>query len=69
VVDAFSPEEMSPFERWERGTRGVVNLALLVTSGVKELFADDPHDREPEPVPWRGPATTGRRYSLTRIFW
>jgi hypothetical protein len=51
VVDAFSPEEMSPFERWERGTQGVVNLALLVASGVKELFADDPHDREPEPVP------------------
>jgi hypothetical protein len=50
VVDAFSPEEMSPFERWERGTQGVVNLALLVASGVKELFAD-PHDREPEPVP------------------
>ncbi|RLK55002.1 hypothetical protein CLV68_5394 [Actinokineospora cianjurensis] len=37
---AFAPTGMSDFERWERGTQGVVNLALLVAGGAKKLFAE-----------------------------
>ncbi|MFD0200473.1 MULTISPECIES: hypothetical protein [Saccharothrix] len=57
---AFSPTGMSPFERWERGTQGVVNLGLLVAGGVKKLFSErapvrepvrTPTDVPPEPVP------------------
>ncbi len=35
---AFAPKPMSDFERWERGTQGVINLALVVAGGAKKLF-------------------------------
>jgi hypothetical protein len=45
---AFSPKPMSTFERWERGTQGVINLALMVVGGGKKLFgAGDVHPTVP----------------------
>lgn len=58
---AFAPEPMTPFECWERGTQGVINLALLVAGGAKKLFgrgaAGEPVPTERVPAPGeRGPA-------------
>ena len=46
---AFAPKPMSEFERWERGTQGVINLALIVAGGAKKLFGL--HGGEPVPCP------------------
>lgn len=52
---AFAPEPMTTFERWERGTQGVINLALVVAGGAKKLFgrgvAGEPVPTERVPVP------------------
>ncbi len=62
---ALAPRPMSTFERWERGTQGVIDLALIVAGGAKKLFgragepvrAPVPGERGPAPVPGeRGPA-------------
>lgn len=59
---AFSPKPMSTFERWERGTQGVVNLVLMVIGGGKKVIGGsevhpavpvDPH--APVPVDPHGP--------------
>ena len=50
---AFAPQPMSEFERWERGTQGVINLALLVAGGAKKLFGRTGEGNVP--VPERGP--------------
>jgi hypothetical protein len=59
---AFAPAPMSSFERWERGTQGVISLALLAAGGAKKLFGGgevhptvpvDP--RAPVPVDPRAP--------------
>lgn len=45
---AFAPRPMTTFERWERGTQGVVNLALVVAGGAKKLFGTtEPHPNVP----------------------
>lgn len=51
---AFAPQPMSDFERWERGTQGVINLALLVAGGAKKLFGRTGEGNVP--VPERGPS-------------
>jgi hypothetical protein len=51
---AFSPTPMNDFERWERGTQGVVNLALLALGGAKKLFG-----RAEPGVPTGGRGGTG----------
>ncbi|WP_285611731.1 hypothetical protein [Actinokineospora globicatena] len=59
---AFAPTGMSEFERWERGTQGVVNLALLIAGGAKKLFAERapvdpvraPVDPHTVPIPGEG---------------
>ena len=52
---AFAPEPMTTFERWERGTQGVINLALVVAGGAKKLFGrgvgGEPVPTERVPVP------------------
>ncbi len=63
---AFAPKPMSEFERWERGTQGVINLALIVVGGAKKLLGRTggepvrvpaPGEGGPAPVPGeRGPA-------------
>ncbi|MFT4163838.1 MAG: hypothetical protein QM650_01185 [Microlunatus sp.] len=35
---AFAPHPMSEFERWERGTEGVIFAALMFAGGAKKLF-------------------------------
>jgi hypothetical protein len=37
---AFAPKPMTSFERWERGTQGVINLALIAAGGAKKLFGE-----------------------------
>ena len=38
---AFAPQPMTTFERWERGTQGVVNLVLMLAGGGKKLLAGE----------------------------
>ena len=58
---AFAPKPMSDFERWERGTEGVINLALVVAGGAKKLFGRTGEGNVP--VPERGP---GARVRVSR---
>ena len=55
---------MTTFERWERGTQGVINLALVVAGGAKKLFGHgvggEPVPGERVPVPGEG-GPVGRR--------
>ncbi len=55
---AFAPQPMSEFEQWERGTQGLINLALVVAGGAKKLFGrGGVGERVPAPAPGeRGPA-------------
>ncbi len=39
---AFSPHPMSEFERWERGTEGIIFAALMFAGGAKKLFGRGP---------------------------
>ncbi|MGI9002717.1 MAG: hypothetical protein ACR2GH_13790 [Pseudonocardia sp.] len=53
---AFAPHPMGRFEKYERGTQGVINLALLVVGGAKKLFGRTAGEVKPvakpaEPVP------------------
>jgi len=68
---AFSPTPMSTFERYERGTQGVIFLALLLTGGAKKLFGrgapvevpidEPPVEVEPkDPIPDEVPSKAGQ---------
>ncbi len=54
---------MTTFERWERGTQGVINLALVVAGGAKKLFGHgvggEPVPGERVPVPGEGGPVPG----------
>ncbi|WP_146060317.1 Hint domain-containing protein [Amycolatopsis sp. CA-128772] len=54
---AFAPRPMTEFERWERGTQGVVNLALVVVGGGKKVFGAG--ERISVPADPHPPATGG----------
>ncbi|MBO9553390.1 hypothetical protein [Cellulomonas sp.] len=60
---AFAPQPMTTFERWERGTQGVINLALVVAGGAKKLFGrgvgGEPVPGERVPVPGEGGPVPG----------
>jgi len=58
---AFAPTDMTPFERWERGTQGVVNLAFVVAGGVKKLFFDRVPVKEPVRLPTELPVEPAPR--------
>lgn len=62
---AFAPQPMTTFERWERGTQGVINLALIVTGGAKKLFGrgagGEPVPGERVPVPGERAPAPGER--------
>ena len=44
---AFAPTTMNRFESWERGTQGVIGLALLIAGGAKKLFGERPRAEVP----------------------
>ncbi|MGH2770014.1 MAG: polymorphic toxin type 28 domain-containing protein, partial [Actinomycetota bacterium] len=44
---AFAPERMSTFERWERGTQGVIFLGLIAAGGAKKLLGKGPKPEVP----------------------
>ncbi|HVF06738.1 MAG TPA: hypothetical protein VNA20_18020 [Frankiaceae bacterium] len=54
---AFAPKPMGEFERWERGTQGVINLALIVAGGAKRVLGKGgaPGERPPGVPPERVP--------------